>query len=682
MSKHYALLIGVDHYFEYRLPGGLYYPKLGGCVRDITKVYNFLTARLGIPPQQIYKLTASLGGAQPQEDPSQWPTYTNMVHAFNEITEVAQAGDQIYLQYSGHGGRTTTMFPAIKGEGEFDEGLVPLDLGKPDDPTARYLRDVEIYELLQRMVKKGIRLTVVFDCCHSGGATRNGGGAVKRGLAGVDLSPAPADSRVAPLHELIAHWQGAQAGVARGVQSQTDWRFATKGYTLFAACRANESAFEFPFNGLESNGALTYWLLDTLNNAGPDFTWKMVGDRVTAKVHGQFEQQTPMLQGETDFRIFGHDRLSNFYAVAVLAVEAPTRQVRLGAGAVHGVSVGTQFAIYPTATQISNPTDSIESQPRLARVTVAQVHEVDSWATISEGQAQAIEVGAQAVRLNATDIKLQRDVRVEIADAALRRQVEQAIHDYGRGFVAVAGGATDEWIVHVVNGHYVIADTTGAPVPNLRPALRTADPMALQLLVERLVHLGQYRNVLMLDMPDPAAQAKLKVALQTSNAQVGAPIRPGEEIAIKITNTQTPNPHDPNDPQWVLNVAVLMLSSDWSITQIYPATAAFEPIDPGKHLDLAFEAYLPDGQTESQDIFKIFATRGTTDFRWLELPALDQLPLSHPIKRSAIADPLEQLLAAITGEETQTRAFKLTKAPATTASWTVQTVALHVQRPT
>ena len=43
MSKLYALLIGVDHYLEYRLPGGLYYPKLGGCVRDIEKVHNFLT---------------------------------------------------------------------------------------------------------------------------------------------------------------------------------------------------------------------------------------------------------------------------------------------------------------------------------------------------------------------------------------------------------------------------------------------------------------------------------------------------------------------------------------------------------------------------------------------------------------------------------------------------------------
>jgi len=668
MSKHYALLIGVDHYFEYRLPGGIYYPKLGGCVRDITKVYNFLTARLGIPPQQILRLTASLGGAQPKEDPSQWPTYTNMVNAFAEITEVAQAGDQLYIQYSGHGGRTTTMFPAIKGEGEFDEGLVPLDIGKKDDPTARYLRDVEIYELLQRIVAKGIRLTVAFDCCHSGGISRKD--LIKRGIAEPDLSPAPTDSLVAPIHELIAHWQGEQAGATRSFQAQTDWRFETKGYTLFSACRANESAFEYPFNGRDSNGALTYWLLDTLSNAGPNFTWKMVADRVTAKVHGQFELQTPMVQGETDFRVFGHDRLTNYYAVAVLAVEVAAARVRLAAGAVHGITDGTQFAIYPVGT-----TDFTDRTLQPALVTVTSVNEVDAWATVTTGRAATIEVGAQALMLNATNVKLQRAVSVEIDDAGLRNQVEAAIQQHGRGFVTLAADTPEEFVVQVAQGEFVIADAAGAPLGNLKPALQIDDPAAPAKLVERLVHLVQYRNVLLLDLPDPAAQAILAVELSAP----GDPVRPGEQVTLKITNAQTPNPQNANDPERVLNIAVLVLSSDWSIDQLYPSHAAFEPVDPGKSIELSFEAYLPDGQSESKDVFKIFATRATTDFRWLTLPALDQPPVQRTRTRAGITDPLEQLLASVTAEATQTRAFKLTKAPNASAGWTVQNVTFHVQ---
>ncbi|MCB0105989.1 MAG: caspase family protein, partial [Caldilineaceae bacterium] len=609
-NKHYALLIGVDHYFEYRLPGGIYYPKLGGCVRDITKVYNFLTERIKIPSGNITKLTASRGGANPVEPESQWPTYNNIVAAFADLTAKVQEGDQVYIQYSGHGGRTTTMFPAVKGDGEFDEALVPLDIGKPGDDDARYLRDAEIYELLQRLVAKKVRLTVVFDCCHSGGATRDSGGAVKRGIGQADTSPAPTDSKVAPLNELLAHWQGASAATSRNAQSTSEWRFETKGYTLFAACRANESAFEYPFNGRESNGALTYWLIDTLSNAGPDFTWKMAADRVTAKVHGQFAAQMPMLQGEIDYKVFGSDRLSNQFAVAVLEVNNSRGEVRLAAGAAHGLSVGTQFAVYPVGT---TEFDDGANRPQ---IELTDVQDVESWAKVVNGQISAIEVGAQAVMLNTADVKLQRDVRVEIEDAALKQQVERAIEEQGKGFVTLATGAVDEYVIQVKDGAFVIADTAGEPLPNLRPPVRVGDGGAVAQLVKRLVHLVKYQNVLALDMPDPAARAKVQVDLQTP----GATIQPGDQVKLKITNTQDPNPNDINDPARVINVAVLVLSSDWSVTQVYPPNAPFEPVDPGKNIELELEAYLPEGEAASNDIFKVFATRDATDFRWLELP--------------------------------------------------------------
>ena len=115
-------------------------------------------------------LTASISNDGPVEPEDVWPTYANMVKAFQQLTQTVQPGDQVYIQYSGHGGRTTTMFPALKGETAFDEGLVPLDIGDPDNPDARYLRDVEMHNLLQDLVDKEVRLTVVFDCCRSGGA--------------------------------------------------------------------------------------------------------------------------------------------------------------------------------------------------------------------------------------------------------------------------------------------------------------------------------------------------------------------------------------------------------------------------------------------------------------------------------------------------------------------------------
>jgi len=38
MSDIHALLIGIDFYYPNPLPEGIYYPMLGGCVRDISQV--------------------------------------------------------------------------------------------------------------------------------------------------------------------------------------------------------------------------------------------------------------------------------------------------------------------------------------------------------------------------------------------------------------------------------------------------------------------------------------------------------------------------------------------------------------------------------------------------------------------------------------------------------------------
>jgi hypothetical protein len=319
MSDLYALLIGVDFYFPNRLPDGGSYGHLSGCVRDISYVEAFLKSRLDLPDDHITKLTATNSGqGKPTEPETDWPTYANMVTAFRQVIDQTQPGDRVYVHYSGHGGRTTTAYPELKSDGR-DEGLVPTDIGAA---SARYLRDVEIHHLLQEMVEKELILTVVLDSCHSGGATRavNGQilGATPRGIPGVDTTARPSDSLVADRSTLMAAWQGQSTEQSRAAKATNGWLLEPKGYTLLAACRANELAYEYPFNGKENNGALTYWLLDTLREAGPLFTYKMLSDRIMAKVHGQFAQQTPMLQGEGDVVVFGADRIQPFYAIPVL----------------------------------------------------------------------------------------------------------------------------------------------------------------------------------------------------------------------------------------------------------------------------------------------------------------------------------------------------------------------------
>ena len=208
---------------------------------------------------------------------------------------------------------------------------MPTNIGMS---TARYLRDVELGYLIRQMVEKDLNVVVVLDSCHSGGATRGAGGAVKRGIESIDITRRPAESLVADPSQLAAAWLDALRDGARGTRALkpgSGWLLEPRGYTLLAACRAQESAYEYPFDGVETRGALTYWLLDALTQLGPGLSYKVLHDRVLAKVHGQFGSQTPQLEGEGDRQVFGWDRVQSPQAVAIMSVDMAKSRVLLNA---------------------------------------------------------------------------------------------------------------------------------------------------------------------------------------------------------------------------------------------------------------------------------------------------------------------------------------------------------------
>ncbi|MCK7510498.1 MAG: hypothetical protein MZV70_44895 [Desulfobacterales bacterium] len=152
----------------------------------------------------------------------------------------------------------------MKGAGDLDEALVPTDIGNSE---ARYLRDMELAYLLKAMVDKLVA-TVVLDGSTIGGATRGKNAeAVARTMVrrelGHDATVRPTASDVASPKELESVWRGLTTGTRRPSRPATGWP-NPKGFTLLAACQANESAYEDFFDHREKNGALTYWLLDSL----------------------------------------------------------------------------------------------------------------------------------------------------------------------------------------------------------------------------------------------------------------------------------------------------------------------------------------------------------------------------------------------------------------------------------
>lgn len=625
MSNFYALLIGIDYYEP-----NPYYNSLQGAVRDIDKVAAYLEKSLQIPSERITRLISPLPNnnsladvrAARKEIP---PTYRNIVDAFNNLTETANTGDLVYIHYSGHGGRAKTIFPDLKGEGQYDEGLVPIDVGN----DGYYLRDVEIATLLKRMTDKGLIVTVIFDSCHSGGATR-GDSEIRGARNGEkDTKNRPRDSLVATRDELEQNWLALSEN-----NPQKGWLPNQGDYVFLGACRPSEFAYESAFDGKDRNGALTYWTIDTLTSSNSALTYKSLYNRVKGMIQSKFPQQLPILIGEGDRLVFGDKRQYKPYTVVVVKVSEDEKEVTLDAGLAAGLTSGTRFAIYPSD-------DVSDRSKQIAIVELTDNIQADKSTAIilsvSEGGIELkgkIEPGTSAVMV-AAPIDLIR--RVRLFD---RKQAGDKENELPADLVSKQTAALEKvrqalagngWLVEVKDGeeaHYQVAVgrdgayeiCMGMPIKNLRPALSIADPEAPKKVVDRLIHLAKYQSVQALDNPASELTDYLEFALCDSNKKPfpdpqNVSLQPKEVSYLKIKNTYSQ----------ILNVAVLDLEPTWEISQIpiQGNIASFFPLEAGQETYTKLRLQLPENYRETKEILKIFATKGLANFQWLTLPSLD-----------------------------------------------------------
>jgi hypothetical protein len=734
-SNLYALLIGIDCYLPNRLPGGGHYPSLGGCVRDINHVEDFLVQNLKVQEGNIYKLTSSKNSRsdKPSEPPDKWPSYGNMKEAFKRVTDIAQQGDEVYIHYSGHGGRATTAYPELKGENGLDETLVPLDIGSSE---ARYLRDIELAHILKTMVDKGLVVTIVLDSCHSGGATRallddKGPEIMKdvavRGIATVDTTARPTCSLVASTHELTKTWQSiisrnSKTDKTRGFEPGSGWLPQSMGYTLIAACEPEESAHEAAFDTGERNGALTYFLLKSLRKKiAPGTTYRQIHNELITKIHTQFRNQTPMLEGEGNREVFGSNKVQSIYTVNVKEVDNEKRRVSLDTGKIHNLQQGAQFAVYPFGLN-----DFSQIDKRVAIVEIDELHDTDSYASIiHELRAnQKIQEGAQAILIDAGTMNIKKKVRLvlqqnnkEIPIAKQKEglnKIKDALPRADKGYLVLFednnsndnNQKPDYQVAINEKGEYEIRDPSGLSIENLRPPIKidesAANGDAAERVVKRLSHLVSYNNIQELDNPDSTSSLSSKLVVELfglpedydpikrprpdqllqletkGNVKI---VKKGQKLALRIQNKLPKVPDRPE--QNVIKITALDLQPDWGIQQVYPSPddSDYTPLDPESDYIIPFQGSLPTGYNTGKDVLKVFGVFEPTNFRWLELPALDQPPTKGSVRlRSSArvpANQLEKLMSDMTPDSAKGLGL-LTPTSYASKGWTIAQLEVQI----
>jgi metacaspase-1 len=266
MAKR-AVLIGVN---RYRIPGA----DLRGCVNDVINLQKVLTQKYKFAKGDITTLLDYKA------------TQKAIQSAIHKLIRSGQRGDVLLVHFSGHGSNV----PDDNGDeaDTRDEILCPTDLDwkKP-------FRDDWLRTTFDSM-RAGVSLTVITDCCHSGTITR-----------AVKPPDAPMLERYLPSPwDLVACESGRKLrGTIRGglhtapiaTRRKRDIVPAEVPEVLISGCRADQTSADAYIGG-SYNGALTFNLAASINEARGPLTYRQLHDATTAKLRRGRYDQVPQLE--------------------------------------------------------------------------------------------------------------------------------------------------------------------------------------------------------------------------------------------------------------------------------------------------------------------------------------------------------------------------------------------------
>jgi hypothetical protein len=145
-------------------------PKLEGVAFDVATATE-IARRMGVPAGNIHTLR---NGEL---------TLEGMRRGLDELEAGLGGSDQVFIYYSGHGGRQ--IVKEESGGERCAESLITVD--------GRGFTDTEMEARLKRMAQKAQKTIVLLDACHSGGVTTRAGVAPQRAFTPKSWTPPDRD---------------------------------------------------------------------------------------------------------------------------------------------------------------------------------------------------------------------------------------------------------------------------------------------------------------------------------------------------------------------------------------------------------------------------------------------------------------------------------------------------------
>lgn len=171
-------------------------------------------------------------------------TLEGMRRAFEELYQRIGNDDQVFIYYSGHGGRELVKRPVERCA----ESFISVD--------GQAFIDAELEHSLKRLSEKAHKLVVFLDACHSGGVTTRAAPGTSSGVTPKYAARGSADACERPVNVLTRSLGAATRSAGSGANN----------YVYIAAARDNEVSLDMAAHG----GVATQAWRDCITGAARD----------------------------------------------------------------------------------------------------------------------------------------------------------------------------------------------------------------------------------------------------------------------------------------------------------------------------------------------------------------------------------------------------------------------------
>lgn len=594
-AKTRALVVGVSGY-----PALAEALHLNGPRTDAREMANALV-RFGIPADAVTVLADGVERLDDGISGSALPTKAAILDALDGLAATSAPGDLVVFYFSGHG----TQQPDLDGDelGGQDAVFLPYDAGKwAGGGVENGILDDELRVRVEAILDRGADFFGIIDACHSSTGFRMlEDDDVRARQVPPDALGIP-ETAAAPVTTRSLRLGGGEARPGRGRAA------------YFYAAQETEVALERKPRGVEDaevQGVFTFNLLRRLNQ-NPNITYRTLHDAVVSDIKRGtlMATQTPEMEGE-----LLDEPVMRLGAASVLR-QWQVRSGKLQAGQLHGLSSGALLSLHDDAMAGAPLGFAVVEAAGASQSEIAPADGTDAAALRKARYARLVEPGVDLTVALSRPVRIDRDdgydyahvlAAFEAATALPQMSARVSTRDSGYDVAvalvdgklafAPAGGMVDQAgpgsspRLTLPDGEAAAAATVASAIERIARATalhRLADALdadgAAALTTEMLVARTAEPVAFARECPDPFGDGYGEPERAT-----GPPVlHDCDVVSLALRN-------DGNKP---LDVTVLLVGADFSITPLWPDEGVANRIHPSetRTLPLLRMEPEPDGQ--------------------------------------------------------------------------------------